>query len=232
PGGPGLPAVRAGAAGVHGRAGQALPPGAVAGAPPRRGGARGRDRPLPAVGPRGDRRGPLPDGAEPSDDGHPARARAAARGAGVHRLPQLPRARAVGPGAPRPGPPGGGPGGAAPRRATRRSRLGPAPGGAMSYAALAGLFLLAPLLALVLAALLRRPDRGWWATTAVTVLALVALTSGVDSLMIAVDLFRFAEEDLLGIRIGLAPVEDLAWPVAAGVLLPSLWLLLTPKEEG
>ena len=29
----------------------------------------------------------------------------------------------------------------------------------MSYAALAGLFLLAPLLALVLAAMLRRPDR-------------------------------------------------------------------------
>lgn len=102
----------------------------------------------------------------------------------------------------------------------------------MSYAALAGLFLLAPLLVLVLAAMLRRPDRRWWTSTAVTVLALIALTIGVDSLMIAVDLFRFAEEDLLGIRIGLAPVEDLAWPVAAGVLLPSLWLLLTPKEEG
>ena len=58
------------------------------------------------------------------------------------------------------------------------------------------------------------------------------MTAVFDSLMIAVDLFRFAEGDLLGIRIGLAPVEDLAWPVAAGVLLPSLWLLLTPKEEG
>ena len=29
-----------------------------------------------------------------------------------------------------------------------------------------------------------------------------------------------------GIRLGLAPIEDLAWPVAAGLLLPSLWELL------
>ena len=49
--------------------------------------------------------------------------------------------------------------------------------------------------------------------------------------MIAADLFRFAEGDLLGIRIGLAPLEDLAWPLAAGLLLPSLWLLLTEQEE-
>ncbi|WP_341854477.1 hypothetical protein [Brachybacterium sp. GPGPB12] len=52
-----------------------------------------------------------------------------------------------------------------------------------------------------------------------------------DSLMIAADLFRYAEEDLLGVRLLLTPLEDLAWPLAAGLLLPSLWLLLTPQEE-
>jgi lycopene cyclase domain-containing protein len=94
----------------------------------------------------------------------------------------------------------------------------------MSYAALAGLFLLAPVAVCILAVARCRPSRRWWRTTAVTIVVF-------DTLMIAADLFRFEEADLLGIRIGLAPLEDLAWPVAAGLLLPSLWLLLTPPEE-
>lgn len=101
----------------------------------------------------------------------------------------------------------------------------------MSYAALAGLFLLAPFAALVLAVLVRRPGRRWWLSTAITIVMLLVLTAGFDSLMISADLFRFAEEDLLGPRIGLAPLEDLAWPLAAGLLLPSLWMLLSPREE-
>jgi lycopene cyclase domain-containing protein len=101
----------------------------------------------------------------------------------------------------------------------------------MSYAALAGLFLLAPVAVCILAVARCRPSRRWWRTTAVTIAVLVALTVVFDTLMIAADLFRFEEADLLGIRIGLAPLEDLAWPVAAGLLLPSLWLLLTPPEE-
>ncbi|AXK47006.1 lycopene cyclase domain-containing protein [Brachybacterium saurashtrense] len=101
----------------------------------------------------------------------------------------------------------------------------------MSYAMLAGLFLLVPLLVLAVTVVLRRPGRRWWATTAVTIAVLLMLTAVFDSLMIAADLFRFAGEDLLGPRLGLAPVEDLAWPLAAGLLLPSLWLLLGPQEE-
>ncbi|WP_394216549.1 lycopene cyclase domain-containing protein [Brachybacterium vulturis] len=101
----------------------------------------------------------------------------------------------------------------------------------MSYAALAGLFLLAPVAVFVLAVVRRRPGRRWWLTTAVTAAGLLVLTIGFDTAMIAADLFRFTESDLLGIRIGLAPLEDLAWPLAAGLLLPSLWLLLTPQEE-
>ena len=44
--------------------------------------------------------------------------------------------------------------------------------------------------------------------------------------MIAADLFRFDQAQLSGIRIGLAPLEDLAWPVAAAAILPALTLLL------
>ena len=88
-----------------------------------------------------------------------------------------------------------------------------------------------PGLVTVLAAVRRRPGPRWWLTTGATVAALLALTIVFDSLMIAADLFRYAEEDLLGVRLLLTPLEDLAWPLAAGLLLPSLWLLLTPQEE-
>ncbi|MDN5600563.1 MAG: lycopene cyclase domain-containing protein [Brachybacterium sp.] len=101
----------------------------------------------------------------------------------------------------------------------------------MSYAALAGLFLLVPAAVFVLAVVRRRPGPRWWWSTAVTIAVLLVLTAVFDTVMIAADLFRFAEGDLLGIRIGLAPLEDLAWPLAAGLLLPALWLLLTPQEE-
>ncbi|MGP9539998.1 lycopene cyclase domain-containing protein [Brachybacterium sp. AOP43-C2-M15] len=101
----------------------------------------------------------------------------------------------------------------------------------MSYAALAGMFLLVPLTVTAAAAVLRRPDRLWWARTGMTLAVLLVLTVAADSLMIAADLFRFEESLLLGWRIGLAPVEDLAWPVAAGLLMPSLHLLLARRER-
>ena len=88
-----------------------------------------------------------------------------------------------------------------------------------------------PAAVFVLAVLRRRPGRRWWLTTAVTIVVLLVLTAVFDTLMIAADLFRFADDDLLGIRVGLAPLEDLAWPLAAGLLLPALWLLLSPQEE-
>lgn len=100
----------------------------------------------------------------------------------------------------------------------------------MTYAALAAVFLIPPVLMTVIAAVVRRPGKRWWAVTAATVLVLLALTLIFDTVMIAADLFRFEESLLSGVMLGLVPVEDLAWPVAAGLLLPSLWLLLTPTE--
>ena len=47
--------------------------------------------------------------------------------------------------------------------------------------------------------------------------------------MIAADLFRFDASQLLGVRVGLAPLEDLAWPLAAGLLLPALRVALAPR---
>ena len=63
---------------------------------------------------------------------------------------------------------------------------------------------------------------------AVTLAVLVALTVVFDSLMIAADLFRYDAAALLGMTVWRTPVEDLAWPVAAALALPSVWVLLSP----
>ncbi|WP_110181242.1 lycopene cyclase domain-containing protein [Nocardioides solisilvae] len=101
----------------------------------------------------------------------------------------------------------------------------------MSYLGLATLFLAATLPLLLVAVLLRRPGRRWWAATGLTALALLVLTVVFDSLMIAADLFRFDEEALSGVHVGLAPLEDLAWPLAAVAVVPSVVLLLTPGRR-
>ena len=95
----------------------------------------------------------------------------------------------------------------------------------MTYAMLAVPFLAAAAVPLLLAAR-RRPRRAWWLATAATAVALLVLTVVFDNLMIAVDLYRYAEAETSGLSLGLAPVEDLAWPVAAVAGLPALWLLL------
>lgn len=78
----------------------------------------------------------------------------------------------------------------------------------------------------------RRPDfarrmraSGW------TALALAALTAVFDNLMIAVGLFSYPPEHLSGLRIGLAPLEDFAYPVCAAFLVPALFTLAPARRE-
>ncbi len=59
---------------------------------------------------------------------------------------------------------------------------------------------------------------------AVTAIALVVLTAVFDSLMIAAELFHYSPEHLLGLHIGLAPIEDFSYPIAGAFLLPALWV--------
>lgn len=96
----------------------------------------------------------------------------------------------------------------------------------MTYLQLAGVALLVPVALLVVAGVVRRPPRAWWVATAVTVVVLLVLTVVFDSLMIAADLFRYDEGSLVGARVWLTPVEDLAWPVAAGLGMPAVMVLL------
>lgn len=100
----------------------------------------------------------------------------------------------------------------------------------MSYLGLAAVFVLPVLALAAVAARTRRLGRRWWAATGLTLLVMLVLTVVFDSLMILADLFRYDDEELTGVRLLLAPVEDLAWPAAAVLLLPVLWELLRPRR--
>ncbi len=100
----------------------------------------------------------------------------------------------------------------------------------MTYAGLAAVFVALSAAVAVGVAVVRRLPGRWWLTTAVTTVVMLALTVVFDSLMILSDLFRFDEESLLGIWLWHAPLEDLAWPLAAGLLLPALRELIDPRE--
>ena len=77
----------------------------------------------------------------------------------------------------------------------------------------------------------RSPSDGLVKAAMLAFLLLFILTAVFDNVMIAVGLFSYAEEVISGLRIGLAPVEDFAYPLAAVILLPALWLLLEPLSS-
>lgn len=74
----------------------------------------------------------------------------------------------------------------------------------------------------------RRPRPG---AVTLTIAALVVLTAVFDTVMIASGLFRYSPDHLVGILIGLAPIEDFAYPLAGAILLPALWALLRARTR-
>lgn len=73
-----------------------------------------------------------------------------------------------------------------------------------------------------------RPAARLMSAAALAAVVLVLLTAVFDNVMIAVGLFTYEEQMISGLRVGLAPIEDFAYPLAAVILLPALWLLLEP----
>ncbi len=100
----------------------------------------------------------------------------------------------------------------------------------MTYPVLVLPFLLATVVVVLLT--VRRPHFGRrMAASAIAALVLCALTAVFDSLMIAADLFRYPDDLLSGLRIGLAPLEDFAYPLSAAFGIPAIFTLMTPREE-
>lgn len=61
--------------------------------------------------------------------------------------------------------------------------------------------------------------------------ALLLATAVFDNVLIELGIVGYSEDALLGFKIGIAPIEDFAYPVAALVLLPALWYLLRRRDR-
>lgn len=53
----------------------------------------------------------------------------------------------------------------------------------------------------------------------------MVLTAVFDNVMIRGGLMAYAAHTLSGLHVGVAPLEDFAYPLAGLILLPALWLL-------
>jgi lycopene cyclase domain-containing protein len=79
----------------------------------------------------------------------------------------------------------------------------------------------------VIAALARRAPR--WRAVGLAAIPLVVLTGVFDNVIVGTGVVAYDPDRILGARLGVMPIEDFSYAIAAVVLLPSLWALLTPR---
>ncbi len=72
----------------------------------------------------------------------------------------------------------------------------------------------------------RRTGKMWLAAAVASAAVLLVLTAVFDNVMISAGLFGYSADKISGAMIGRMPLEDFAYPLAAVLLLPALWLLL------
>ena len=104
----------------------------------------------------------------------------------------------------------------------------------MTYLLLALPFLAVAVAAAVVAhrVAARRGGKGpvGWRPVVLAAVALFVLTAIFDNVMIASGLFAYSDAHISGLRLGLAPVEDFAYPLAGVILLPALWYLFGSRR--
>lgn len=71
----------------------------------------------------------------------------------------------------------------------------------------------------------RPARRRRWTATAIAGIVLLVLTAVFDTVMIGAGLFGYADGTRLGPTIGLAPIEDFAYPIVAVLLVPGVWTI-------
>jgi len=65
-----------------------------------------------------------------------------------------------------------------------------------------------------------------WRAVALTAAAVIVLTAVFDNVLVGTGIVDYDTALIIGARVGIAPVEDFAYAIAAVVLLPCLWTLL------
>jgi lycopene cyclase domain-containing protein len=70
-----------------------------------------------------------------------------------------------------------------------------------------------------------------WAAIGITAAVILVMTAVFDNIMIGVGLVAYEPSLISGVFIGIAPVEDFAYALAAIIGLPSLWVLLERRRR-
>lgn len=96
----------------------------------------------------------------------------------------------------------------------------------MTYLLLNAVFLGMAAVVAALALGLGRVSRLHLSAVAMALVVVLTLTAIFDNVMIAAGLFTYQPSLISGLRLGVAPIEDFAYPLAAVLLLPALWRLL------
>lgn len=69
-------------------------------------------------------------------------------------------------------------------------------------------------------------NRSFWVPRGIALAVLMVFSIVFDNIMIGIGLVAYDTAKISGIYIGVAPIEDFFYTVAAVVLLPSLWGLM------
>jgi lycopene cyclase domain-containing protein len=93
----------------------------------------------------------------------------------------------------------------------------------MTYWLLNLLFLTVVAVVALAAMLSKREPR--WRAVAITLVGVLIMTAIFDNIMISAGLVGYSESKITGVFVGVAPIEDFAYAVAAVVLLPAIWTL-------
>lgn len=94
----------------------------------------------------------------------------------------------------------------------------------MTYTLLNVVFLGIVAVVAIAAVVARRAPR--WRAVGLAAVLLLTLTAIFDNVIIGTGLVAYDDTLISGVLIGLAPIEDFAYTVAALVLLPAVWELL------
>ena len=95
----------------------------------------------------------------------------------------------------------------------------------MNYLILNLIFLAVSLLALLLVPMNR------WPAYLVGILPMVALTAIFDNLIIAAGIVDYDMTKITGLTVGLVPVEDFAYTIAAVLIVPSVWSAMIKRKR-
>ena len=95
----------------------------------------------------------------------------------------------------------------------------------MNYLILNLIFVAVSLLALLLV------PKNRWPAYLVAMVPMLALTAIFDNLIIASGIVAYDAGKISGIFIGLAPIEDFAYTIAAVLIVPSVWSAMTRRKQ-